>query len=156
MPNAVHPYPVVVDWRGGREGEGQIVPGASEFVLPINVPPEFGGQGGRTNPEELLTSAIAGCYSITFGIVAANRKLPVESVRVEANGEVEQTGATFKYRSITLQPTIVLAPEATEEQANLAAEMAHKCDAYCIVTNAVRGTVEVTIDPKVVRAAPAS
>jgi organic hydroperoxide reductase OsmC/OhrA len=34
----------------------------------------------------------------------------------------------------------------------MATDMAHKADMYCIVTNAVRDKVEVTIEPNVVRA----
>jgi peroxiredoxin-like protein len=151
MPAVEHKYPVVVNWTGAREGHGDITPQQSGKTLPINVPPEFGGQGGETNPEELLTSAITGCYSITFGIVAANRKLPIEGVKVVAEGTVEQNGAAFKYRQIVIRPTITLSSEATDDQLKIAEEMAHKCDAYCIVTNAVRASVEVTVEPTVVR-----
>jgi phosphoribosylformylglycinamidine synthase len=43
--------------------------------------------------------------------------------------------------------------EADPAQAKqIAEDMAHKCDAYCIVTNAVRGSVQVTIEPTVSRA----
>lgn len=153
MPVLEHKYPVVVNWTGGREGEGDITPGASGFTMPVNVPSEFGGPGGRTNPEELLTSAITGCYSITFGIVAANQKLPVVGVRVEAEGVVEQpTASSFKYKKITIRPTITLTAEATDAEVEKAESMAHKCDAYCIVTNAVRASVEVVVEPTVVRA----
>ena len=45
-----------------------------------------------TNPEELLASAVAGCYAITFGLVAAHRKLPVVRVDVDGAREVEEDG----------------------------------------------------------------
>lgn len=151
MPNAIHEYPVVVDWFGGRDGSGTIVPQASQFETPISVPPEFGGNGGATNPEELLTSAIAGCYSITFGIVAANRKLPITGLRVEALGEVEEKGPSFTYRKITLRPRITLQSESSEEQVELTKKMALQADHYCIVTNAVRDKVEVVVEPTIVR-----
>jgi peroxiredoxin-like protein len=152
MPTQVHEYPVVVNWTGGREGHGDITPAASAKTFPITVPPEFQGPGGETNPEELLTSAITGCYSITFGIVAANRKLPVVGTTVTAKGEVEQNGAQFKYRKITIMPEIRVAADASDEQIAQTADFAHKADAYCIVTNAVRQSVEVVIEPTVIRA----
>jgi peroxiredoxin-like protein len=153
MATQIHEYPVVVNWAGGREGTGDITPQASAKTLPISVPPEFGGAGGETNPEELLTSAITGCYSITFGIVAAARKLPVLNVQTSALGEVEQNGLAFKYKRITIRPLITVSSEATDDQVKQTEEFAHKADAYCIVTNAVRGTVEVVLEPTVVRAA---
>ncbi len=33
----------------------------------------------------------------------------------------------------------------------MAQEMAHKADLYCIITNAVRGKVEISVEPTVVR-----
>ncbi len=146
-----HEYPVVANWTGGRDGSGDLTPAHSGKTIPVKVPPEFDGPGGETNPEELLASAVAGCYAITFGIVAKNRRLPVASVKVDALGVVNQAGANFTYESITIRPTITLEAGATDEQAAGAEEMAHKADAYCIITNAVRGKVAITIEPTIVR-----
>ncbi|MBV6457343.1 MAG: hypothetical protein HONBIEJF_00451 [Fimbriimonadaceae bacterium] len=145
----VHTYPVSVDWTGGRDGSGTIKASRSGVTNPLSVPPEFQGPGNGTNPEELLTSAVAGCYTITFGIIAANRKLPVASIRAEAVGEVEQAGAQFTYKQVTIRPRITLEAGATEEQVKMAEEMAHKADSYCIVTNALRGKVEIKVEPEV-------
>lgn len=150
MATKLHEYPVVANWTGGRDGAGDLTPAHSGKTIPILVPPEFDGPGGETNPEELLTSAVAGCYAITYGIVSKNRKLPVASVKVDALGHVEQAGASFTYKTITLRPTITLEAGATDEQAAQAEEMAHKADAYCIVTNAVRGKVEIVIEPRII------
>ena len=151
MPAQIHEYPVVGNWTGGRDGHGDLTPAHSGKSFAINVPPEFMGPGGETNPEELLTSAITGCYSITFGIIAANRKLPVTGLRVEAVGEVEQNGASFKYVKVTLRPHITLSADASDEQLTQAEDFAHKADGYCIITNAVRGNVSVSVEPTVVR-----
>jgi len=153
MATILHEYPIQVEWTGGREGHGTITPHASGVEIPITVPPEFQGPGGATNPEELLTSAIAGCYTITFGIVSANRRLPVVNVQTNVVGVVEQNGASFAYQSIAIRPTITLAATATEAQIAQTTEFAHKTDPYCIVTNAVRDKVKVTIEPTVVLAA---
>jgi peroxiredoxin-like protein len=147
----MHDYPVTVDWTGGREGKGRAAAGHSGAGFDIAVPPEFQGPGGGTNPEELLTSAITSCYTITFGIIAQNRKLPVESIEVEATGQVEQNGPSFKYVSVTIRPQITLSSEATDEQVKAAEDMAHKADAYCIVTNAVRNNVQIAVEPTVTR-----
>ncbi len=98
-----------------------------------------------------MTSAVAGCYAITFGIIAKNRRLPVASVKVDALGQVEQQGANFAYKQIVLRPTITLEAGATDEQAAQTEEIAHKADAYCIITNAVRGKVEIVIEPQIAR-----
>jgi peroxiredoxin-like protein len=151
MPAQLHEYPVTVHWAGGRDGRGDATTAHSGTKFDLAVPPEFQGPGGATNPEELLTASIVSCYSITFGIVAANRKLPISDVTVEAVGTVEQNGASFVYKQIVIRPTITLAAEATDAQAATAEDLAHKADNYCIITNAVRGKVEVSVEPTIVR-----
>lgn len=148
-----HHYPVSVNWTGGRGGSGTLTTGRTGLDLPLSVPPEFGGaEAARTNPEELLTSAIAGCYSITFGIIADHRKLPVLGVQTEAEGEVDQSGATFTFARIVIRPRITLAADASDTQLGTARDLALRADAYCIVSNAVREKVQVRIEPEIVRA----
>jgi organic hydroperoxide reductase OsmC/OhrA len=127
----IHPYKVAVEWSGGREGAGTVQALASGHTAPLSVPAEFGGGGAGTNPEELLAAAVAACYSITFGIIATNRKIPVAS--------------------LTIRPTITLDASATDEHVAIAEDMAHKADLYCIITNAVRDKVAITVEPAIVR-----
>lgn len=147
----IHEYPVTVEWSGGRDGSGSVVAEGSNTKNSISVPVEFQGPGTGTNPEELLTSAIASCYSITFGIIAANQKLPVTALKVKAVGEVEQAGATFTYKKITIRPHITVSGDATDEQVAKVQDMSHKADSYCIITNAVRGKVEIVVETEIAR-----
>jgi peroxiredoxin-like protein len=149
---SVHEYPVSVNWKGGRDGAGEVRAERSGVANALSVPPEFHGPGEGTNPEELLTAAIASCYTITFGVIAANRKLPVVGVQTHVVGEVEQQGANFTYNKVTLRPTITLEASAGDDMVRLAEEMAHKADNYCLVTNAVRAKVAIRVEPTVVRA----
>jgi peroxiredoxin-like protein len=152
MSSQMHEYPVSVQWTGGRDGSGSVDSKHSNTKIDVAVPPEFQGPGGGACPEELMTSAVASCYTMTFGIIAANRKIPVQSIAVDAVGEVEQAGAQFTFKKITIKPTIVLAPEATDEQLKIAEDMSHKADLYCIITNAVRGKVEIAVESNVSKA----
>ena len=144
-----HQYPVTVTWTGGREGSGAVTAGRSGAHSQLSVPPEFGGPGDGTNPEELFCSAVAACYSVTFGIIAKNRKLPLIEIKTKAVGEVEEKGAQFTYKKIVLKPAITLGRDATDAEVTLAEQMAHKADDYCIITNAVRDKVEIVIEPTV-------
>jgi peroxiredoxin-like protein len=148
---SIHEYPVVVTWSGGRDGAGQVQAVRSGTVNPISVPPEFQGPGAGTNPEELLASALAACYTITFGIIAGNRKLPFVGVKTEATGMVEQNGAQFTYTEIVVKPTITLAAGASDDDVKVAEDMSHKADLYCIITNAVRDKVKIRIEPTILR-----
>lgn len=149
----LHEYPVTVTWEGGRTGRGEVVAERSTVACGLAVPPEFGGndQPG-TNPEELLASAIASCYAITFGIISQNRKLPIKEFNVEAVGVVEESGASFVYKQVTIRPSIIMEHDADEAAMKAANDFAHKADSYCIITNAVRGKVEIILDAKVEKA----
>ncbi len=147
----IHEYPVTIRWQGGRDGSGSGRADRSGVEVPLAVPPEFQGAGEGTNPEELLSEAIAACYTITYGIIAANRKLPIEALETHAVGKVEQNGASFVYTEIVVSPQVTLGGEATDDQVKVAEDIAHKADMYCIVTNAVRDKVKVRIEPTIRR-----
>lgn len=147
-----HEYPVQVTWSGGRNGGGTVSQIGSGLSQTISVPKEFNGPGNGTNPEELLTSAIASCFSITFGIIAEMRKLPFSNVTTDAIGYVDQpNAATFIYNKILVKPTITLDHSAGDDAIALATDLAHKADQYCIITNAVRDKVEIVVEPTIVR-----
>jgi peroxiredoxin-like protein len=147
----IHEYPVTVKWSGGRDGAGTVSAERTNTTNDLRVPPEFQGPGGATNPEELLTSSIAACYTMTFGIIAANQKLPVTDMQVKAVGEVEQSGASFVYKKITVSPRFTVSADATDDQVAKVEDMAHKADNYCIITNAVRGKVEIVVEPEIIK-----
>jgi peroxiredoxin-like protein len=151
MPAVIHPYEIQVSWSGGRDGTGVAETQVSQVQFPLSVPTEFQGPGvaGNTNPEEMFTATVASCYAITFGIIAANRKLPVASVSVTASGEVEQNGASFKYKRITLRPSITVSPGTDPAIQDEILNYAIKTDQYCIIGNAIRGLVEIVIAPTI-------
>lgn len=132
-------------------GSGTVVGDASQVKNAIAVPPEFQGAGGGTSPEELLASAVAACYSITLGIIVENQKLPVTGMHVSAVGEVEQNGPSFTYKKITIRPRITVSADATDDQLKRIQDMSHKADGYCIITNAVRGKVEIVVEEEIVK-----
>jgi organic hydroperoxide reductase OsmC/OhrA len=41
--------------------------------------------------------------------------------------------------------------EPTFEELKQAEEMAHKADGYCIITNAVRGKVDINVEPTIAK-----
>ncbi len=71
----LHEYPISADWTGGRDGHGTVKPGHSGRRDPGGGPARVPRPGRRDEPGGALTGSIASCYSITFGIVATNRRL---------------------------------------------------------------------------------
>ncbi|MBS1707314.1 MAG: OsmC family protein [Armatimonadetes bacterium] len=145
-----HEYPVRVTWKGGRDGSGDVTDQRGNITVPLTTPPEFGGTGAGTNPEQLLAMSVAACYTITLGIVLTNRKVPFADIQADVVGEVLENGPSFTYTKLTIRPRVVLTG-ADDAQAKVAEDMAHKADAYCIITNAVREKVQVVVEPVIVR-----
>ena len=80
------------------------------------------------------------------------RKDGLSDFSKEYHGTFEDEGEpTYKWRALVIKPEIVLAGDATPEQVALAEDMAHKADNYCIITNAVRGKLEISVDPKITK-----
>ncbi len=135
-------------WSGGEDGHGtiQCAAGRVEF----GIPAELGGAGGRSSPEEMLLNAVASCYCITYGLLAERRKLPFERVEIEATGSVvRQPGGTLKFVSMLLKPRILL-KGAGESQIRTAEDFAHKAEQYCLISSAIRGNVEISLEPEVI------
>ena len=66
-------------------------------------------------------------------------------------GEVEHNGPQIIYKGVVIKPQIVLAADATAEQVAITEDMAHKADNYCIITNAVRGKLEIRVEPNITK-----
>jgi len=138
-------------WSGNSDGDGMLT-SPRGTNLPFGVPEAFGGKPGRTNPEELLLGAVIACYSITLSILAEKRRLPLERIVVDAEGEVvRQPNRVLKFSAIRLRSKLFLV-NADEDQQRTALECAHKAEEYCMISCALRGNVEVSVEPEIAEA----
>ena len=99
-------FDVQVAWSGtGREGLGRI--DTDDLVLELSTPASMGGRGVGTNPEELLVSAVAACYTATLFGVLRRARLPVSSLAATARGTVTGFPGRARFERIAISPTIV-------------------------------------------------
>jgi peroxiredoxin-like protein len=145
--NMAHEYPVTLTWSGGRDGKGEIVL-ENGIKVPISIGKSLGGLGEGSNPEELLTTAVGACYVMTFGLVASNRKLPVESLSVQVSGTLEGALTDLKFTKILIRPKI-RANSPTPEQRETIMQTAHKAEQLCIISRTLRGNVEIIVEPEI-------
>ena len=130
----------------GGDGTASSDGGNISYGLPV----DFGGQSGRTNPEQLLLASVSACYSLTLAVLAERRKLPFVRVEMEAEGIVsQQPGGTLKYESISLKPKIIMSG-ADESQLKSITDFAHKAEQYCPISGAIRGQVVMTVEPTII------
>ena len=80
---------------GGRlAGHGRTTDGALE--VDIRIPPEMGGEGGGTNPEQLFAVGFASCFESAMSVVARREKRDADDAEIESkvNLSPPRTGAS--------------------------------------------------------------
>ena len=123
---------------GGRGGHGQTSDRALDVQL--RVPPELGGDGGGTNPEQLFAVGFAACFDGALGTVARRSREDLGNPRIDSKVNLiarpDRTFAIAVELAVTL-PTI----EDPEEAVRIVAG-AHK---VCPYSNATRGNIDVKL-----------
>jgi len=148
MPVETHHFHLESTWTGDSDGDGLIR--AGQYEIAYGLPAEFGGSPARTNPEELLMSSVAACYSLTLAFLVERRKLPITRIEVKVEADVlRQAGGTLKFAAIRLFPRVFLGT-ADESSIQTATDFAHKADQYCLISNAIRGSIDLSVTPEIV------
>ena len=116
-----------MNWGGtGREGEGIVRLGGEQITY--SAPASMGGKGVGTSPEELLIAAVASCYSGTLIGVLKKSGLPVEQVKIRAEGEVTGYPLQAKFARLQVSSVIVGADHTKlAEYQGAAVEARNKC-----------------------------
>lgn len=110
---------------------------ASGFVNEIVIGPhriaadehvEAGGTDTGPDPFELLCSALGACTSMTLGVYARRRGIPLEAVKVTLT--YSAVTPTAGGRASTIERAIQLTGELTEEHRVKLLEIANKCPVH--------------------------
>jgi osmotically inducible protein OsmC len=123
---------------GGRvAGHGRTSDGLLE--VDIRIPPELGGEGDGTNPEQLFAVGYASCFENALTAVARRRKLEVDDVEVESKVSL----VTAEERAFTIAVELDVKLPSLEGDAALdLVRAAHK---VCPYSNATRGNIDVAL-----------
>jgi organic hydroperoxide reductase OsmC/OhrA len=147
-----HEYGVRCQWSGstivGYEGYERAhmasAPPATQ-QLELSSDPAFRGDPNLLNPEQLVVLAAASCQLLTFLYVAAQAHVDVIHYEDEAVGVMPEKDLPMRITSISLRPTIRVAPGTSVDQVKLLVEIAHR---ECFVANSLR--TEIIITPTVI------
>jgi Ohr subfamily peroxiredoxin len=124
---------------GGRaDGHGRTNDGTLDVEL--RMPPELGGQGGGTNPEQLFAVGFAACFESALGVVARRERAEVGDVSVDSKVSLLPTAERGFKLAVELDVTL---PQVQDpEQAARIVAAGHK---VCPYSNATRGNIEVKL-----------
>ena len=130
------------EWKGGlKDGQGLL--SASSGVLadvPYSFATRFEAAGG-TNPEELIATAHAACFSMALSAQLEGAGHKPESVRTTATTTLEKTDAGFTVTKIALD-TVARVPGISEHDFLQTAEAAK---ATCPISRLLSAaTIEMT------------
>jgi Ohr subfamily peroxiredoxin len=121
----------------GRNGHATSDDGILDVDL--RTPPELGGPGGATNPEQLFAAGYAACFHSALKVVAGREKLDVTGTEVSASVGLGMNDAGGFNIAVELD---VHAPALDRGTAEALVAKAHE---VCPYSNATRGNVEVTL-----------
>jgi osmotically inducible protein OsmC len=124
---------------GGRaSGHGHTSDGALDVQL--RTPPEMGGEGGGTNPEQLFAVGYAACFESALGVVARREHVDVGNVSIDSRVSLVPTQERGFNLEVELHVTLPLVQDPDEAARLVAA--AHR---VCPYSNATRGNIEVVL-----------
>jgi Ohr subfamily peroxiredoxin len=124
---------------GGRaEGHGETSDGA--LMVDLRLPPELGGDGGGTNPEELFAVGFASCFESALGVVARRRRLEAGDVAIDSNVMLLPT----EERGFKLAVELDVSLPSVDDPAQ-ATELVREAHRVCPYSNATRGNIDVTL-----------
>ena len=128
------------------EGEGDARAGSGAFTLPVTFPNRIGDPGGKTSPEELMAAAHAACYAMALNGTLGRKNASAARTVVRATVTADKGEAGIRIVSSKLEVT---AHGLKGLDASQFAEVAQEAEGRCPVSNAYRGTMQITVEAKV-------
>lgn len=129
-------------WQGTvPDGGGRIALGSGAYEGEFNLRNRVEDVEQRTNPEELIAAAQAGCFTMSLANLLTEAGTPPTDLQTTARVRLEQLEAGFRITRISIQ-TMGEVPGVSAEQF---AQLAEQAKSTCPVSLALAGT-EITLD----------
>jgi lipoyl-dependent peroxiredoxin len=123
--------------HGGRDG--YVTSQDGQIELKVAMPPQLGGDGNGTNPEQLFAAGYSACFQSALGVVARQAKADISGSTVTAKVGIGTTDAGGFGLTVALEAHIPDMDEAT------AKDLLDKAHQVCPYSNATRGNIPVEI-----------
>ncbi|SRR5579871_764479 len=134
-----------VDWSGplreGGKGTAKAATGA--FSLPVAFPNRIGDANGQTSPEELIAAAHATCYAMVINNVVGKMGGSIGQTHVTCTITADLGDAGIKIVTSKLDLTV---EGLKGVDAAAFPQIARDAEGKCPVSNALRGSVAISVD----------
>jgi osmotically inducible protein OsmC len=122
---------------GGRDGQSASDDG--KLSVKLAPPPELGGNGNGTNPEQLFAAGYSACFLGAMKHVAGLKKIAVPAdTSIDASVSIGPIPAGFG-----IAATLVITLPGMERA--VAEDLVAAAHGVCPYSNATRGNIEVTL-----------
>lgn len=109
-------------------------------------PKEFGGSGEQWSPEDLLVSAVADCFVLSFKAVATASKFQWTSLSCSVTGTLDKVDRAMQFTALSIKPTLTVPADADVDRAH---KLLEKSEQVCFITNSLKADTELEVDVKV-------
>ncbi len=124
---------------GGR-AEGHGVTSDAALDVELRTPPEMGGPGGGTNPEQLFAVGYAACFEGALGVVGRREHAAVGDVSIDSR--VSLVTAEDRSFNVAVELRVTLPQVTDPDEAVRIVAAAHQ---VCPYSNATRGNIDVQL-----------
>ncbi len=125
------------DWNGGIiEGKGNLKLESGAFEGAYSFQSRFGDDTKKTNPEELIAAAHAGCYTMALSGNLGRAGFEPINIHTTAGVKIEKSGDGFHIPSIALETTAEVPNLSDEEFQRIAEETKKTCPVSQVLSSA--------------------
>jgi len=125
-------FRVIAWWASGQTGMAKS--NSAPNVVHFTAPPACGGMEGRWTPADLLFSALASSYTITFRQLAENSHLEYKDLQVEVEGTISGAETGYEFGEVRVHANLTIAQEANPAQA---IDLLYRTEKLCPVSRAL-------------------
>jgi len=131
-------YTAVATATSGRDGRAKTSDGKLDVA--VSPPPELGGAGAGTNPEQLFAAGYAACFGSAVQYVARQQKLMTGNIAITAHVSLGPVDGSIGF-GLKVELSAAM-PELSREEGLALLRAAHE---VCPYSNATRGNIQVDL-----------
>lgn len=138
-----------VEWTGGLlDGNGNARAGSGAFSLPVTFASRIAErEDGKTTPEEFMAASHAVCYAMVLANTIGKQGGKAGRIRVTATITADKGDAGIKVAASHLKATVEGLQGIDRGKLQELAEGAEK---GCPISNAIRGSVLITVEAQAI------
>jgi organic hydroperoxide reductase OsmC/OhrA len=137
----MHPLPHVYTALAEGAHSGSVeLSSATLSALPVEPPPQFGGEGRHWSPEGLLCAAVASCFILSFRAVARAARLEWRNLECKVDGTLQREDGVLRFTHLVIRAALTL---DSHEDAAKCRDALERAERGCLIANSLCASREL-------------